>query len=77
MSLLYRRCDLYRMEVWHVLVIGILMVPLFLIANYVVVKWAVKSRKERDDRIERVVAMSVARDMGPQKFSKKRPRRRF
>ncbi len=77
MSLLYRRCDLYRMEVWHVLVIGILMVPLFLIANYVVVKWAVKSRKERDDRIERVVAMSVARDMGSQKFSKKRPRRRF
>ncbi|MHC1594974.1 MAG: hypothetical protein ACXQT2_06670 [Methanotrichaceae archaeon] len=65
------------MEVWHVLVICILMVPFFLIANYVVVKLAVKSRKERDDRIERVVAMSVARDMGPQNFSKKRPRRRF
>ncbi len=77
MSLLYRRCDLYRMEVWHVLAICTLIVPLFLIANYVVVKWAAKSRKERDDRIERVVAMSVARDMGPQKFSKKRPRRRF
>ena len=77
MSLLYRRCDLYRMEIWHVLVICILMVPLFLIANYVVVKWVVKSKNEREDRIERAIAMSVARDMGSQKFSKKRPRRRF
>jgi len=65
------------MEIWHVLVICILMVPLFLIANYVVVKWVVKSKNEREDRIERAIAMSVARDMGSQKFSKKRPRRRF
>ena len=36
------------------------MLPLFLIANYVVVKKAASERRSRDDRIERAVAASVA-----------------
>ncbi|MGB5101128.1 MAG: hypothetical protein WBN94_11095 [Methanothrix sp.] len=48
------------MEIWQIVVICILMLPLFLIANYVVVKKAASERRSRDDRIERAVAASVA-----------------
>ncbi len=48
------------MEIWQIVVICILMLPLFLIANYVVVKKAASERRSRDDRIERTVSDSVA-----------------
>ena len=48
------------MEIWQIIVICILMLPLFLIANYIVVKKAASARRSRDDRIERAVSDSVA-----------------
>ena len=48
------------MEIWHIVVICILMLPLFLIANYIIVKKAASERRSRDDRIERSVSDSVA-----------------
>lgn len=48
------------MELWHIAVICILMFPLFLIANYIVVKKAASERRVRDDRVERAVAASIA-----------------
>jgi hypothetical protein len=48
------------MEIWHIVVICILMIPIFLIANYIVVKKAATERRLRDDRVERAVAASVA-----------------
>jgi hypothetical protein len=47
-------------EIWLIVVICILMLPIFLIANYVVVKKAAQERRSRDDRIERAVSDSVA-----------------
>ncbi len=48
------------MEIWQIAVICILMFPLFLIANYIIVKKAASERRRRDERIERAVAASVA-----------------
>jgi hypothetical protein len=48
------------MEIWQIVVICILMFPLFLLANYVVVKKAASERRKRDERIERAVSDSVA-----------------
>jgi hypothetical protein len=48
------------MEIWHIVVICILMFPLFLIANYIIVKKAASERRMRDERIERAVGQSVA-----------------
>jgi hypothetical protein len=48
------------MEIWQIVVICILMFPLFLIANYIVVKKAASERRSRDERVERAVAASVA-----------------
>jgi hypothetical protein len=48
------------MEIWHIVVICILMFPLFLLANYIVVKKAATERRLRDEKIERTVADSVA-----------------
>ena len=48
------------MEIWHIVVIGILMFPLFLLANYIVVKKAATERRQRDERVDRAVATSVA-----------------
>jgi hypothetical protein len=47
------------MEIWQILVICILMLPLFFGLNYIVVKSAAKNKRERDDRIERAVAASL------------------
>jgi uncharacterized membrane protein len=49
------------MEIWQIVVICILMFPLFLIANYIIVKKAASARRNRDERIERAVSESVAR----------------
>ncbi len=48
------------MEIWQIVVICILMLPIFFIANYIVVKKAAAERRSRDDRIERAVSDSVA-----------------
>jgi hypothetical protein len=48
------------MEIWHIVVICILMIPLFLLANYIIVKKAASERRLRDERVERAVAASVA-----------------
>jgi len=48
------------MEIWQIVVICILMLPLFLIANYIIVKKAASERRRRDERIERAVSDSVA-----------------
>jgi hypothetical protein len=48
------------MEIWQIVVICILMLPLFFIANYIVVKKAAAERRSREERIERAVSDSVA-----------------
>jgi hypothetical protein len=53
----------YHLEIWQITAICLLMLPLFFIANYVIVK--------------RFVAAGVARDMSPENRSKRRPKKRF
>ena len=48
------------MEIWHIVVICILMFPLFLLANYIVVKKAATERRAREEKVDRAVAASVA-----------------
>jgi len=48
------------MEIWQIVVICILMIPLFLAANYFIVKKMAADRRSRDDRIDRAVSDSVA-----------------
>lgn len=48
------------MEIWQIVVICILMIPLFLAANYFIVKKMAADRRLRDDRIERAVAESFS-----------------
>lgn len=48
------------MEIWQIVMICILMLPLFLIANYILVKKAASERRRRDERIERAASDSVA-----------------
>ena len=48
------------MQVWQIVVICILMIPLFLAANYFIVKKMAADRRSRDNRIERAVSDSVA-----------------
>ena len=60
------------MEIWQIVLICILLLPTFLIANYIIVRKAAAERKSRDARIERAVAESVARSFaqkGPGKFN--------
>jgi hypothetical protein len=67
----------YHLEIWQITAICLLMLPLFFIANYVIVKRMVQERKIREDRVERFVAAGVARDMSPENRSKRRPKKRF
>lgn len=48
------------MQIWHIIVICILMIPLFLAANYFIVKKMAAEKKSREDRIDRAVSNSVA-----------------
>lgn len=66
-----------HLEIWQIVAICLLMLPAFFIANYVIVKQTVQERKMREDRVERFIAASVAKDMSPENRSKKRPRRKF
>ena len=47
------------MEIWHIVVIFILLFPLFLAANYILVKRMAEERRRRDDRLERAASDSV------------------
>jgi len=50
---------LFDMEVWQIVVICILLFPLFLAANYILVKKMAAERRSHDDRLERAVSDSV------------------
>ena len=77
-DVLYQGREIYLMELWHVLVICILMVPAFLVTNYIVVKRMVRERKRMEDRMERAISANVARNMGALKSSNKyRPKPRI
>jgi F0F1-type ATP synthase membrane subunit b/b' len=59
------------MEIWQIFLICILLLPTFYLANYLVVKRMAKNWREREDRIERAVAASVAKSFasnGPGKY---------
>ncbi len=59
------------MEIWQIVLICILLIPIFFIANYIIVRKMAAERKLRDERIERAVAESVARSFtqkGPERF---------
>ena len=47
------------MELWHIVVFCLLLFPLFLAANYLLVKKMAAERRLRDDRLERAVSDSV------------------
>jgi preprotein translocase subunit YajC len=64
------------MEIWQILIICLLMLPAFYVANYYMVKRMVKQRKEREEMMERAVAISVARRMRS-KADKYSPNPRF
>jgi hypothetical protein len=49
------------MELWQILLICLLMLPAFFLANYLVVTRMARNRRERDERIDRAAAESVAR----------------
>ncbi len=48
------------MEIWQIVLICISLVPVFFVANYIVVKRMAAERRSRDEMIERAVAKSVA-----------------
>ncbi len=50
-----------HLEIWQIILICILLIPIFFLANYIIVKKMAADRRSRDDRIERAVADSVAR----------------
>jgi hypothetical protein len=60
------------MEIWHIVVICILMIPLFLLANYIIVKKAASERRLRDERIERAVGASVAESFAQKGLARQR-----
>jgi F0F1-type ATP synthase membrane subunit b/b' len=65
------RAKAFNMEMWQIILICILLLPTFYLANYLVVKKMVKNRREREDRIERAVAASVAKSFAsnsPEKY---------
>jgi len=49
------------MEIWQIVVICVLMIPVFLAANYFIVRKMAAERRSRDERIEQAVSDSVAR----------------
>jgi hypothetical protein len=74
MMLLYFELWVYDMhlEIWQIILICILLIPVFFLANYIIVRKAAAERRSRDERIERAVAESVARsfsEKGTARFS--------
>jgi hypothetical protein len=68
-----------HLEIWQVVAICILMVPAFLVANYIIVKKAAMKRRRSEELMERAVAMSVNKSMGATRSSGDRfkPKPRF
>ncbi len=64
------------MEIWQILIICLLLLPAFYLANYILVKKMVSQRKKQEDLMERAVAISVARRMASRK-DKYSPEPRF
>jgi len=64
------------MEIWQILVICIILIPVFFGVNYMVVVKASRERRDRDERIERNIAGSIGRDYREGKFVTKRYRPR-
>lgn len=64
------------MEIWQIIIICLLMLPAFYAANYFIVKKMVKQKRQREELMERAVAISVARRMRSKK-DKYSPRPRF
>ncbi len=64
------------MEIWQIVVICILMLPIFFLANYLIVKSAAKNRKETEQRLELAAAMSVNRSLKASKNPRDKYRRR-
>ena len=53
--------ELYLMEIWLILLICLLMLPAFYLANYFIVKRMASQKRKQDEVMERAVAVSVAR----------------
>jgi hypothetical protein len=51
------------MEIWQIIIICLLMLPAFYVANYFIVKRMVRQKRQREEMMERAVAISVARRM--------------
>ena len=49
------------MEIWQIVLICVLMIPVFMAANYFIVRKMAAERRSRDERIEQAVSDSVAR----------------
>jgi hypothetical protein len=64
------------MEIWQILIICLLLLPAFYLANYILVKKLVGQKKQQEDLMERAVAISVARRMAARK-DKYSPKPRF
>jgi hypothetical protein len=64
------------MEIWQILIVCLLLLPAFYLANYILVKKMVRQKKQREDLMERAVAISVARRMASRK-DKYSPQPRF
>ncbi|MBN1322597.1 MAG: hypothetical protein JW986_01165 [Methanotrichaceae archaeon] len=64
------------MEIWQIVVICILMLPIFFLANYLIVRSAVKNRKETERRLELAAAMSVNRSLKASKNPRDKYRHR-
>jgi hypothetical protein len=61
-----------HLEIWQIILICILLIPVFFLANYIIVKKMAADRRSRDERIERAVAESVSRsfsEKGTARFS--------
>jgi len=66
-----------HLEIWQIAIICLVMLPAFFFFNYLVVMYAARARRTREDRVERAIAAGVARDMKPENKSKKKRRRKF
>lgn len=64
------------MEIWQILIICLLLLPAFYIANYILVKKLVRQKNKQEDLMERAVDISVARRMASRK-DKYSPEPRF
>jgi hypothetical protein len=64
------------MEIWHVVVICILMFPAFFILNYLVVVRAARERRERDLLVDKTIASRVGSDYRERRFVTRRYRSR-